>query len=382
MQTNEMSPDRLRRLAELRPEQGRVLSLYLNLDPSEFATAPARSAEIQSLLDEAERRVKAEDGLSHDEEQGLRRDIERAREFFKGDGFSAKGAHGYAAFACGPSDLWETVKLPRPVETMAVVDDSPFIEPLAGMHNGEHWAVVLVSSKTGRILVGSRDHLTELETVEDDVHGRHDQGGWSQARYQRSVDKEIEDHVKHTLEVLFRRFKARPFDRLLLGAPESVAPEVEGKLHPYLKERLAGRIDIDVENTTPEQVRKAALPRFDEHDQARERAALDRFAEGSGQAGRSAAGLDEVLAALNEQRVEILLFPSGFQAPGVVCRDCGWAGVDAGSCPVDDGELERRDDVIERAIELALMQSAEVLVVRHHEDELDQHGSIAAVLRF
>ena len=37
MQTSELTPERLRALAEVRPEQGLVLSLYLNLDPSEFA---------------------------------------------------------------------------------------------------------------------------------------------------------------------------------------------------------------------------------------------------------------------------------------------------------------------------------------------------------
>jgi peptide chain release factor subunit 1 len=382
MQTNEMSPDRLRRLAELRPEQGRVLSLYLNLDPSQFATPQARSTEVRSLLDQAERRARALDGLSHEERAALRKDIGRAREFFEGSAFSVKGAHGLALYACSPADYWEVVKLPRPVDTLAVIDDSPFIEPLAGMHNGEHWAVVLVSRKNGRILVGSRDHLTELPWVTDDVGRRHDQGGWSQARYQRSRDKDAEDHIKHTLDVLFRRFKYRPFDRLLLGAPEAIVKDVEDNLHPYLKERLAGRVEIDVENTSSEQVREAALPLFDRHDRERERQALDRLAEGSGQAARMAAGLDDVLGALNEQRVEVLLFSNGFGAPGVVCKECGWAGVDAAQCPVDAGELERRDDIMERAIELALMQSAEVLPVRHHEDELDQHGSIAAMLRF
>src|SRR5256885_9916650 len=48
----------------------------------------------------------------------------------------------------------------------------------------------------------------------DEVHGQHDQGGWSQARYQRSVEKEVHDHLKRTAEVAFRRFQRLPFDRL------------------------------------------------------------------------------------------------------------------------------------------------------------------------
>ena len=41
---------RLRRLAELHPERGKVLSVFFNLDPREFATPPARAPEIHSGL--------------------------------------------------------------------------------------------------------------------------------------------------------------------------------------------------------------------------------------------------------------------------------------------------------------------------------------------
>jgi peptide subunit release factor 1 (eRF1) len=98
--------------------------------------------------------------------------------------------------------------------------------------------------------------------------------------------------------------------------------------------------------------------------------------------GRGAAGLDETLGALNERRVETLLIDEGFSAPGSVCASCGYVGArEGGACPVDGGELERRDDIVETAIELAIAQSAEVLVVRHNDD-LAAHGSIGAVLRF
>lgn len=78
MQTDQLTTERLRHLAELRPG-GRVLSVYLNLEPTEFATPPARSSAIGSLIDEAGRKVKAEEGLSHDERQGLEEDVKRVR---------------------------------------------------------------------------------------------------------------------------------------------------------------------------------------------------------------------------------------------------------------------------------------------------------------
>ena len=93
MQTNELSSELLRRLADFRPDGARVLSLFLNLDPSEFGTARARATEIKSLVDQADRCVREADGIPHDQAVALRQDVDRAREFLSGADF--EGAHGF-----------------------------------------------------------------------------------------------------------------------------------------------------------------------------------------------------------------------------------------------------------------------------------------------
>jgi peptide chain release factor subunit 1 len=381
MQTNEITPERLRSLAALRPEGARVLSVYLDLEPSRFATAAARSTQVTSLLDEAERAVRAQEGLSHEVRMALRADVERLRDWFRNGGFDAKGAHGLAVFCCGPAGLFETLKLARPVEGRVVVDTSPWIEPLAEMGRDDRWAVLLVSRRTGRILRGTPDRLEEVEDRVDDVHGRHDQGGWSQANYERSIDADVAEHVRQTISDLFRELRRAPFDRLLIGTPTELSGDVQSALHPYLRDRLAGRIEVDVEATSAEDVRRAAAPAIEEDQRRRERAALDRLEEGLGAGGRAAAGLDDVLGTLNERRVETLLLTERHRAPGVVCPRDGWLGVAEERCPLDGEATAQRDDVVEPALEAALAQSASILVVRHHDD-LDRHGLIAALLRF
>jgi peptide chain release factor subunit 1 len=382
MQTNELTPSAVRRLADVRPPSGKVLSLYLNLDPSEFGTAPARASAIGSLLDEAHRRVEEEaSGLSHEEREALRADLERARQYFSNGDF-AKGAHGVAVFAAGTADLFDSFKLPRPVDSGVAIADTPYIAPLAELGASASWCVLLVSRKTGRILRGSAEALVEAATIFDDVHGRHSQGGWSQARFQRSVEKETEDHVVRVANALFRNFKRRPFDRLLIACPEGLEAEVLDELHDYVRKHYVGRIDVDVENTTTEQVLAAAKPAMEAEDRRREREALDRFAEGVGAGGRGAAGLEPVLTALHERRVEILLYEPGFTASGARCPQCGWMTADgARRCPADETDLATCDDVVETAIEAAVAQSAEALPVRHFQD-LGPHGRIGAVLRF
>src|SRR3954451_3403730 len=159
MQTNQLSADTLRRLAGLRPER-KVVSLYLNLDPSEFASGQARSTAINSLLDEAER-------AARDEDPAVGEDVSRLREHFKGMDFS--GAHGLAVFACGAEDLLETIKLPRAVASCVVIDDAAYVEPLVEVQTRALYGVVLVNRQTARIFRGSRDRLDQVATVDDTV---------------------------------------------------------------------------------------------------------------------------------------------------------------------------------------------------------------------
>ena len=373
MQTNQLSPDTLRRLAELRPDGGKVVSIYLNLDPTEFANGAARRTAINSLLDEAGRAAREED-------QSVREDVERVRETFSGADF--QGAHGLAVFACGGESLLDVIKLPRPVDNAVVIDEAPYIEPLVEVQAGARYGVVLVNRQTERIFRGSRDRLDEVARVFDEVHGRHDQGGWSQARYQRSVEKEAQDHLKHAADELLRRHKRRPFEALFIGAPEAVFNEFRQRLHPYLSERLAGRIDVDVEHSSVDDVQRAAEETIAAYERGREQEALDRLEQGLAKGGRAASGLEDTLEALNEQRVEILLLEENFDAAGICCPQCGWLGPSGiAACPADGTATMERDDITDLAVRRAIRQSAQVVRVRDDE-RLERVGSIAAVLRF
>lgn len=379
MQTNELTPERLQHLARLRPEGARVLSVYLNLAPTEFATPAARASLIGSLVDEAGRKVKGEEGLSHDERKGLEDDVRRVRDYLRSPSFSADGAHGLAVFSATPAGVFETVKLPRPVDSRVVVDDSPWIEPLAGMLSTARWAVLLANRRSGRLLAGDRDRLTDVESFREDVRGQPEPDAAARMHHEGEERDEV---LRRAANEAFKRFRTAPFDHLLIGVPAELRGTVEQYLHASLTERLRAFIDVDVEHSSADDVMRAAAPAIEAAERAHERELLDRLLDGMGTGGRGTAGLDDTLGALNERRVEALLIEHGFSAPGSVCASCGYVTArDGGECPADGGELRSRDDIVEPAIELALEQSAEVLVVRHHDD-LAEHDSIGAVLRF
>ena len=352
MAANTITRGRLRRLAELRPERGLVLSVFFNLDPSEFATPAARSTEVNSVVTAAAHKVDQAEGIGHDERQALRADVERVRDVLRGSDVASNGTHGLAVFACGPEGLLEVVGLAHPIESRAIVDDHPCVEPLVRTGASERWCVLLVNRRTARIFLGAADGLQETDRITDDVHQQHDQGGWSQSNYERSVEQDVLNHLLRATDTLFTRFKRRPFDHLLVGAPQELVGEAEQRLHPYLRARLAGRLGIDVENSSAGAVRAAAAVAIERHVAAVEREALDRMQQGIGRGDRGVSRPEAVMEALEQQRVEILLLADDFDAP----------------------EL---DDALEKAI----TQSARVIVVRHHDD-LTMHGGIGAVLRF
>jgi peptide chain release factor subunit 1 len=391
MQANEVTTERLRRLAETRPgEGGKVLSVYVDLDPSEFATGPARATAITSVLDEAERELRDSPELERRAREGLRSGLERVRTFLEQE-FDASGAHGVALFCDSADDLFEALKLPVAVGHRAVIDDAPFVEPLAGLDVGARFLVVLCNRRVGRLLVGSADGLREVTRIESNVHGQHRQGGLSQPRYERSVDNEALQHIRRVGERAGRRFGPRALDGVLLGAPEEMIGRLSESLPNGLRARVVGRVEVDVDTASPEDVLASAGQVLQRIHREREDEALDRLREGlSGGPRPAAARIADVLVALNERRVETLVIAAGTEAPGRECPRCGWLGVAGDVCPADGSATVARDDVVGAAVQRALMQSADVRILRRREADgepavagpLDLYGGIGAVLRF
>jgi peptide chain release factor subunit 1 len=342
---------RLRRLGALRPPVP-VLSLYLDLDPSQFGTDRARSSAVTSLLDEAHKRVEEAD-TDHEGKVSLRADVERATEFFEAE-FQPKGARGAAVFSASAAGIFESFTLPRPTRTQVVIDDSPYVTPLVAAADTRDWLIVLVDTRNARLFHGNTDHIEEFERVKDSVAGQHERSGPTD--HQRWVEHEVDQHLKKVAHELDERLRDGGIQHVLVGGPPEIAPRFEETMSNPAREKLAGRFEVEVPYAHPDDVRHAAIPCFLEDERRHEREVLDRLAERLGRGERAAAGYEPVRAALEMAAVQTLLY------------DERWRPEDAGT--------------LERAIEDAVNQSAEVLPVRHHLDALEPHGHIAALLRF
>jgi len=383
----DITTDRLRELAETRSAQGKVLSVFINLDPREFATPRARATEISSVLDAAARTIREVDDLTPDERSALQQDLERVDGALRG-GVDTKEARALAIFACQPAGLFEILKLPRPVEHKVEIGDTPCVEPLARIGTGELWWFVLVDRKHARLLAGTVDGLVELWRHEDDAlarvdSDRQDQDGRSERRYERSVEHEVDNHLRGVATELARRLRDVRVAGILLGGTKETTSHFESFLHADVARCVKGHFDVDVKGSGADAVLTAARPVLDELVARRDEELLAKIDEGLGKGGRAVAGLGDVLLAAHERRLDTLVLQEGFTAKGTRCPQCGWMGVSAGGqCPADGTMTDMEDNVVETLVGSALGQDARVRYLAADDPRVAAKGGVAALLRF
>jgi peptide chain release factor subunit 1 len=375
-----MTWEQLRELARFRADKGYAVSLFVGFDPSEAPTPAAADTRVHAQLDEAHRLAEERRGsMSHEQREAVKRDLERIRSWFD-DGFDRQGARGVAVFAASLDNFWSTVKLPEPLADEAHIGTELSLAPLAS-HVGRDGALVAaVGRERGQVFRLRAGALVEIADQTDDVPGQHDQGGWSQGRYERHIDELVERHLRDvaaTLERCLRGLRAAPL--VLVGAEEGRA-EFESLLSKEAQARIAGWTSAEA-HADAGQLLAAARPVLDDWCRKREQELLDRWREEAGRNGRATSGWDSTLEAASDGRVELLLVQSGVDQKAYQCPECGRAQLTNGRCPIDGTSLERRDDGLDLAVHKTLAHGGTVHVVRDRDD-LRPVGGMGALLRF
>jgi peptide chain release factor subunit 1 len=374
-----VSWDQLRDLAGFRARKGCAISMFLGLDPSSAATAPELSTKINSLLDAAEKREAAQrDRLTHEEREGLKADFARIRTFFDTE-FSRDGARGFALFCAGLDGVWRTLPLPEPVRDSVGVGPTFSLAPLAPLVGRDGAIVAVVGRERGELFRLRAGRLEEVVDRTEEEPGRHDQGGWSQARYQRHIENLVFKHLRGVAEELDALERRTGADVVVVSSEETRA-EFARLLSKEVEKAVVGWTQAEAHAGPPELL-AAAKPVLEEARARREREKIERWREEAGRGGRAAAGWSETLESASDGRVETLLFQEDAHRPAWECPKCGRASAEAGDCPIDGIPFERRDDGLDLALQRTLTNGGSAWAVRQHHD-LEPVEGIGALLRF
>lgn len=373
--------DALRTLAGFRAQEGCAISLHLDLDPRTAPTPGDAQTRFNALVVEGEKSEAANrHALTHAQREGLKADFERMRAYFN-DEFSREGVQGLALFAAGPDAFWTPVPLPLAVASSVTIDRVFHVAPLVPLvGRGDGALVAVVNRERGDVYRLRNGKLVEVADHTEEQPRRHDQGGWSQARYQRHIDELAAEHMRTVAAELDRQVRAagNATPVVVVCNEEARAPFAE-LLSQEARHALAGWAQAEAHASPPE-ILEAVRPVIDESRLRREHDALERWREGAGKGGRAATGWKDTLDAASDGRVELLLAQDGAYREAFACARCGRASAESGECPLDGSPLERHADGLDLAIRQTLAHGGTVLSVGSHD--LDPAGGLAALLRF
>jgi len=368
----------LRQLAGFRAENGCATSLYLNLDPSEVPTAGDAQTRMSALLNTAEK-VDRKD-LTHEQRGALKADFERIARWFDDD-FDRDGARGVVVFAAGLDNFWTTLALPEAVPDRFKVGHELFLAPLVRVvARADGTIVAVVGREQGQLYRLSAGRLQELGDYSDETPGRHDQGGWSQGRYQRHIEHLVQEHVKDVAEVLDRSRRRLHVPKIVLVCSEEMRSEFLDALSTEAREAVVGWAPAEA-HAGPAQLLETITPVLEEAEAKDEADVLARWREDAGRGTRAASGWEQTLEAASDGRVEMLLFQDGVDHQAFRCPACGRAAATGGSCPLDGTSLEPTDAGLDLAVHQTLAHGGEVWAIRHQQDLAPVEG-IGALLRF
>src|SRR5207248_8839317 len=118
-----------------------------------------------------------------------------------------------------------------------------------------------------------------------------DKGDWDKDHVRDHAAALAHQHVKRAAHVAFAVFQERPFDHLIIAAPDDLTHELERELHSCVRDRIAARLSGLPINASDASIRTAAAEVETNVARAREAALVKRLQEAAGM-GKAAIGLD------------------------------------------------------------------------------------------
>jgi peptide chain release factor subunit 1 len=372
-----VTTDTLRGLAGFRAANGCAISIYVDLDPSTTPTIPDVETKFNAVLAEAEKAAEAGAAGGRDCRVAVRDDLARIREWWD-DEFERDGSRGIAIFASSADGLFRALPLAEGGGDSVHIGPSLHISPLASGLGRDGALVVFVSRERGSVYRFESGRLVEVADESESQPGQHDQGGWSQARYQRHIDHLVQQHLKAVGGEIDKHVHGGGLQIVVVG-PEEMRGDFESALSTEAREAIIGWTTAEA-HANANELLQVVRPLLDEARARADEGALARFEELHGRGERSAAGWKQVLDAASDARVDVLLVEEGAASRAWECPQCGRASADGGNCPLDGTKLEERDDAVDLALHQTLAHGGSV--VRLGSGALGDAKGAAALLRF
>jgi peptide subunit release factor 1 (eRF1) len=295
----------LKTFADLEGPERAFLTLYLS-GPASVQALDQRFSAIRSMLDDETEREHFDENLK------------LLDGVLEGLSFDTPSV---AVFVCWALDVAQTLPLTVGVPDKVWMGSAPFIRPLAELQDEyEDFAVAVVDNTAAQVYFVRAAEVTGEGRVRGDVKNSVKKGGWSQKRYARRREKELNQYAADVAELLRELYDDEGFERLVLLGSQEAMQAVEEQLATPLQDRLVGGRSVDLGDE--QSVLQEAFAVYFEGERREEEALWERIREGYLTGGLAAVGAQQVLKAAQEARVEVALIDREMELVGTQCRAC------------------------------------------------------------
>lgn len=354
--------------------QAPVLSVYLNVDPTE-RTSDEYKLTLRQMLKGAKGRAAPED-------------IEAVERFFDHE-YDWSG-RGVVAFSCAEEDFWRAYSLAIPVASGVTVAHKPYIWPLAGLvETYGSFAVALVDRRQLRLLLFEMGELQisddfvgedvrKLKRGRGSARGRGRRGGApiSSQHEEEVVKRNIRDAVEITTD-FFREHD--PQHLIVAGADRTVSRFREG-LPRILQDKVLDTFSADMNASEPE-IRERSFEILNRAEEAREKAVVDAVFTAAAKGQNGVIRLADTLGAAHEGRIQTLVIDRDYREPGYQCKNCAYITDQAlDVCPFCGSEFREIPDAAEALVTKVIEEGGRVEVV-DGSAKAEEFG-VGALLRY
>ncbi|HIP42953.1 MAG TPA: peptide chain release factor 1 [Aquifex aeolicus] len=398
----------LEKLTSFRPEKCFITTLYLRLTPEDRQN----NKYLIIYKDLVKKKGKDLEALNLEKEtlESVKEDIKNIQEFLS-EPKNLEGCRGIAIFSCSKLGFFEYIKLPYVYRNRLMFSPDPLVREIAAIDEElGRIAILLLDRKHIRYflmdITGIEEKLDFLEPLTTRAHRFHSGGallkgaegtfqyrmpsrvaspnviqhGMGEWRFYTRLKEEWHKILKLASDALFEEWKRVYFDKLVIGGfLEEGLKQIENFLHPYVREKLVGYIEITPEEAKPHQVWERTINLLWQRDREQEKEIINELEELKGK-GLAVNGTSRVLEMLAIGNVRTLILPEDFEKPGYLCPKSHLAFLKP-ECPLPDEKAIPLSDIVDEALEEALDQKATVEVIVDKELQKKVDG-LAAFLRF
>lgn len=365
----------IERLADLKSDSG-IVSVYLRITPRLAYDRSFPATQFKGALKRATRRLKHEQW-----QQAADRESEKILSFLETG--KTKG-RSLVIFSCQPSGIWEVIESDVSLPTLVDVDATTKTGLLTRLLDEYPRLAVVVVQRDNAVIYLSEQRISgEVGRVTSNVPGQHDQGGWSQGRFERHIEFHVAEHLKKVVEELNTLSQSQSFEWLVVGGTEETVKDFLDRLPQPVAEKNIGTFPVDFKHDGEKEILERARRAREQHERETELQLVQQLFDAAKAGGQGTLGIRDTLQANAENRIRTLLVADTLAIDGWGCSDCDYVDQkEFKSCPYCGGQgLEM--DIVDPIIEKAFTAGARIeTLYGEARDRLMTAGGIGALLRY